>query len=78
MIIGLVKKCKENIIWYWFIYCIECLLGKYGLVCLYNCNEYCLNNKDCNVIIGRCNVGCKFGYMGEMCDIGIWIRYLFI
>lgn len=72
LVIGLVKKCKENIIWYWFIYCTECPSGKYGPACLYNCNEHCLTNKDCNVTTGRCNVGCKPGYTGEMCDTGIW------
>lgn len=55
-----------------FVYiCLECLIGIYGLGCLDSCIGYCLNDKVCNIIIGRCDVGCKFGYMGEKCDIGI-------
>lgn len=47
-------------------------MGIYVLECGKNCIGYCLDNKVCNIIIGRCDVGCKFGYKGEMCDIGIW------
>lgn len=51
--------------------CLECLPGKYGQGCLYSCTGHCLNDKVCNITTGRCDVGCKPGYTGEICDTGI-------
>lgn len=69
----MVIKCIEKLIFIILVFiCLECLLGIYGLGCLYCCIEYCLNDKVCNVIIGRCDDGCRIGYMGEKCDIGIF------
>lgn len=43
----------------------------YGLGCLKKCSEYCLYDDKCNKIIGMCDVGCKVGYKGVLCDIGL-------
>lgn len=67
---GWIIKCKI-ILYNIGLYFLDCLLGKYGLRCLYCCIGNCLNDKVCNVIIGKCDDGCKLGYMGDMCDIGI-------
>lgn len=51
--------------------CLECPSGTYGPGCLYRCTEHCLNDIACNVTTGRCDDGCRTGYMGEKCDTGI-------
>lgn len=51
------------------------MVGKYGLGCIYNCSRYCWNGDFCNIIIGVCDIGCKDGYMGEMCDKGYFLMY---
>lgn len=53
------------------LYFLECQPGTYGPSCLYNCIGNCLNDKPCNITTGRCDAGCKPGYMGDMCDTGI-------
>lgn len=36
----------------------ECLFGKYGLSCKYNCSVVCKLVYNCNIIIGECVGGC--------------------
>lgn len=59
-----------------YFFVLECLIGKFGLDCVYNCSGYCMGDIRCNRIIGRCDIGCKVGYIGELCDVGLIIcRY---
>lgn len=50
---------------------IECLMKIYGLDCVYNCIGKCLYDIICNKIIGKCDFGCGFGYIGDLCEIGL-------
>lgn len=50
---------------------IDCFLRKYGLGCVYKCSGMCLGDIVCNRIIGKCDIGCEFGYIGELCEIGL-------
>lgn len=45
---------------------LVCEVGKYGLGCINSC--VCFNNVICNIIIGKCDVGCELGYIGEKCN----------
>lgn len=52
----------------------ECPIGTFGPDCLYNCSGHCLHNvgdDTCNRTTGRCNTGCKPGYIGELCEKGL-------
>lgn len=61
---------------------IECFFGSYGLDCVYNCSRYCLGDVVCNRRIGKCDIGCDFGYIGELCEIGLMklkiFKYVFV
>ncbi|XP_062579125.1 multiple epidermal growth factor-like domains protein 10 [Saccostrea cucullata] len=46
----------------------SCASGTFGPDCKYNCSRHCLNDSVCNSITGKCDKGCKPGYMGEQCN----------
>ena len=59
-----------------FIHCnvffltTECVDGQYGYNCQLLCN--CLDEAEvCNKETGRCTSGCKHGYSGSSCQIGL-------
>ena len=47
---------------------IECVKGKYGK----GCSNFCSNcaNDECYPDSGRCKIGCKDGWKGDMCKTG--------
>lgn len=47
---------------------LVCKVGKYGLGCINSCVGNCFNKVVCNIIIGNCDVGCVFGYIGDKCN----------
>lgn len=44
----------------------ECPPGTYGDACVHNCIGHCLIDVICNRTTGRCDQGCKPGYIGEL------------
>lgn len=49
---------------------IECMKGSFGVNCSEECVGYCRDNNLCNYVIGLCDNGCVFGWIGYMCDEG--------
>lgn len=48
----------------------ECTDGNYGLNCVNNCSDHCLNDLPCNKQTGHCNGGCNPGYTNGDCSKG--------
>lgn len=48
-----------------------CPSGFFGLDCINRCDTYCTGDKSCDPVMGICNEGCKKGWSGLMCDLGI-------
>lgn len=55
-----------------YIYCLNCITGKFWNIIFYfcvNCSDFCKGGSFvCNIIIGVCFNGCKYGYFGYNCD----------
>lgn len=52
---------------YFFIN-LECVQS-YGEYCRHPCSLQCYNNT-CDKVNGRCLIGCKDGFYGQLCDRG--------
>lgn len=46
----------------------ECKFGYYGKDCMGGCSVNCYYTNACDRFTGRCNGGCKTGWMGSKCD----------
>lgn len=55
----------------YFIFVLECDVNYFGINCREMCNVMC---KDCNRIIGICDIGCKFGWRDIYCYKGIFFN----
>jgi hypothetical protein len=50
---------------------IVCNAGSYGHNCVEKCSENCAGGQEnCDPISGRCRLGCKAGWIGQLCDRG--------
>lgn len=43
---------------------LECEFNRYGFNCLNICG-YCKDGKVCFIVIGVCNNGCEYGWVGK-------------
>lgn len=48
-----------------------CPPGFFGLDCTNRCDTYCTGNESCDPVMGICTEGCKQGWSGLMCGLGI-------
>lgn len=48
-----------------------CPPGFFGLDCINRCDSYCSGNESCDPALGICTEGCKGGWSGLMCGLGI-------
>lgn len=58
---------KHWLQWF-FLVCIECSFGLYGIDCMERCSEHCKYNEPCDHVNGVCPKGCQDGYIGNQCD----------
>lgn len=56
---------------------IVCLFGFFGLDCINWCDIYCFGNEFCDLVLGICIEGCKWGLSGLICGLGILIKIFF-
>lgn len=49
---------------------LECFSGTFGLRCIFNCSQNCLNATNCNSVNGSCDGECIPGWTGDFCNIG--------
>lgn len=46
---------------------LECQIGYYGKNCRHLCSAYCYVTSRCNKFTGKCDGGCKLGWIGNTC-----------
>lgn len=61
----------ETLIYQKICFFTACPSGFFGLDCINRCDTYCTGNESCDPVMGICNEGCKKGWSGLMCDLGI-------
>lgn len=53
-----------------FVYVLECPPVFYGENCGYTCSNNCYMDNICNRSTGQCELGCKAGWTGILCNQG--------